>query len=137
MKYVYWIAGSLLGVVVLFVALQLLASERVEVVELHAVQPDGEVATTRLWIVDDAGYPYLRSANGGSSWMQYVSAGETFTLTRQGATARYTAVPRPDKREIINERMQAKYTWGNSFILLFTGGGLNALPMELHAAPAN
>lgn len=68
MKFLYWSSGLLLLVAVLVFGLQLAASERVEVVQLHTRDASGEEVTTRLWIVDDAGFQYLRSSNITTSW---------------------------------------------------------------------
>ena len=56
MKIFRWILGSVVGLVVLVFVLQLVASERVEVVELHTLDEQGEEVITRLWIVDHLGY---------------------------------------------------------------------------------
>ncbi len=48
-------------------ALQIVASERVEVVEVKTLDHKGEVATTRLWIIDHEGKQYLR-AGADSGW---------------------------------------------------------------------
>ena len=55
MKIFRWILGSVGGLVVLVFVLQLVASERVEVVELHTLDEQGEEVITRLWVVDDSG----------------------------------------------------------------------------------
>ena len=69
MKYFYWGAGVVFGLLILVVGLQYIASERVEVVELLTVdEVDGPI-TTRLWVVDDAGFAYLRVGADGSSWL--------------------------------------------------------------------
>ncbi len=132
MKYVFWMIGSLTVVAVLSIVIPIVASERVEVVQLHTIDENGETKTTRLWIVDDGGYQYLRSSSGSSGWLAYVPQGREFTLTRNGVTAGYTAVPRIDKRDIINHLAQEKYTWGNTIVRFQTGDGVNAIPMELH-----
>lgn len=52
MKILYWSLGGLLLVALLVLGLQIVASERVEVVELHTLDSAGVEATTRLWVVD-------------------------------------------------------------------------------------
>ena len=134
MKFVYWGLGIVLGLVAMLLTLQYLASERVEVVELHTVDETGELVTTRLWVVDDEGFQYLRVGSGGSGWFSRVQANETFEVTRDGITTRYEAVERPEKQDRINTLMQEKYTWGDSLIGALVGSRENSIPVELRPA---
>ena len=59
MKRLKWFLGSITGLIALLLVLQTIASERIEVVELHTLNELGEEVTTRLWVVDDSGYQYL------------------------------------------------------------------------------
>ena len=52
-KVVKWIFLGLLLVGAAFAGLERLAAERIEVVELIAVDEVGDMQTTRLWVVDD------------------------------------------------------------------------------------
>jgi len=131
-KYVYWTLGILLGLAASVGILQYVASERVEVVELHTVDEAGEEVTTRLWIVDDEGYPYLRSSGESSGWYNRIISNGEFSLTRNGETQRYRAVIRRDKNDRINELMQEKYTWGNVLIDFLVPDRENSIPNELH-----
>ena len=132
MKILLWSLAGLLLLVVLVFGLQLASSERVEVVELHTVDAAGNEVTTRLWIVDDAGFQYLRSSDISSGWGARVLAGAGFELDRNGSRASYRATLREDKRERINELMQAKYTWGDNMIGVLVGSREAAMPLELH-----
>ncbi len=132
MKYVYWGFGILFGLVVALAGLQRIAAERVEVVELHTQDENGETVTTRLWIVDDEGYQYLRVGASGSGWFSRLQANDVFEMTRDGVTARYEIVLRRDKGDRINELMQEKYTWGDSLIGTLVGSRENSIPIELH-----
>lgn len=133
MKFLYWSSGLLLLVAVLVFGLQLAASERVEVVQLHTRDASGEEVTTRLWIVDDAGFQYLRSSNITTSWGARALSAAGVELTRNGSRMGYTAISRTDKRDRINELMHAKYTWGDSVIAMLVGNRDSATPLELHA----
>jgi hypothetical protein len=133
MKYLYWSAAVVIGLVVLLTGLQYIASERVEVVELLTVDEADEPVTTRLWVVDDAGFAYLRVGADGSGWFTRILANGEFRITRNDQSATYTAVQRPDKSMRINELMQAKYTWGDSFIAMLVGNREGSIPIELHA----
>ncbi|MDZ7686300.1 MAG: hypothetical protein U5O39_15960 [Gammaproteobacteria bacterium] len=117
----------------MFLTLQYLASERVEVVELHTIDAADERVTTRLWVVDHGGHPHLRVGAGGSGWYSRLKANPNIQLTRDGKTQAYLAVPRPEKSEVINELMQKKYTWGDTFIAILLGGRDSSIPIELRA----
>lgn len=132
MKIIFWSAGIVLGLLIAVLVLVQIASERVEVVELHTLDHQGEPMTTRLWIVDDGELQYLRSGNGDSLWFQRIQENPSFEVTRNGVTEAYTAQLRPDKRDQINAMMRDKYTWGDSLISVITGSSEAAVPVELH-----
>ena len=132
MKYVYWGFGIVLGLIVGLVGLERIAAERVEVVELHTLDESGETVTTRLWLVDDEGYQYLRVGGDGSGWFSRIQASDSIEVTRNGTTASYEVVLRQDKSDRINDLMQEKYTWGDSFIGALVGSRENSIPIELH-----
>lgn len=132
MKYVYWTLGVLLGLVVALLGLERIAAERVEVVELHTIDAEGEEVTTRLWIVDDAGYQYLRVGADGSGWFSRIQDNGEFDVTRNGERKRYRAEVNTAKSDRINDLMQEKYTWGDSFIAALVGSRDNSQPIELH-----
>ena len=135
MKIVFWSVGVLLGLFLLGLGVVQIASERVEVVQLHTLDDQGEPMITRLWIVDDDGQQYLRSGNGSSLWFRRIQENPSFEVTRNGITQTYTLVLRPDKRDHINALMHQKYTWGDSLISLITGAKDAAIPVELHRSP--
>ena len=132
MKYLYWAVGAVLTLVLLLIGLQRLAAERIEVVELHTLDEAGAAVITRLWIVDDAGFQYLRVGATGSGWFSRLEVSEQIQITRGSETADYSVTLRPEKSERINELMQAKYTWGDSFIGTLVGSRENSIPIELH-----
>ena len=132
MKILYWSLATLLFLAIGVFGLQYVASERVEVVQLHTLDANGEELTTRLWVVDDEGYQYLRAGDTDSGWAARLLASPSFALTRHGGQLRYVAVVRPDKRQRINDLMQAKYTWGDTVIALLVGDRDSAMPLELH-----
>ena len=132
MKITYWLAGILLVLTFILVGIPQIASERVEVVDLYTTDVDGEAVSTRLWIVDDGGYQYLRVGADGSGWFSRLQANGNFQVTRNGTTAFYTAVLREDKSDAINQLMQAKYTWGDSVMAAMVGSREGAIPVELH-----
>ncbi len=109
--------------------LQIVASERVEVVEVKTVDDLGEVATTRLWVVDYEGKQYLR-AGADSGWYLRMKANPNITMARNGKEAQYHAVERKNLMNVINTRMNEKYTWGDDIIGVMVGRS-EAIPMEL------
>lgn len=135
MKILFWSAGILIGLFLLGLGVVQVASERVEVVEMHTLDHQGEPMSTRLWIVDDDGQQYLRSGNGTSLWFERIQANPNFEVTRNGITEVYTAQLRRDKRDHINALMHEKYTWGDTLISLITGARDAAIPVELHPLP--
>ena len=132
MKYALWGIGFLLGLALLYGVLQIAASERVEVVQLHTTDEAGEPQVTRLWVVDDENYQYLRVGADGSGWFSRIEATGEFKVTRADVTVTYTAVLRKDKSELVNTLMLDKYTWGDEFISWMVGGRQGAIPIELH-----
>ncbi|MBT4160103.1 MAG: hypothetical protein HOC70_14625 [Gammaproteobacteria bacterium] len=126
-----WILGIILGIFLVFGIIQTAASERIEVVQLHTLDDNRETITTRLWIVDDEGFAYLRG-DEGSGWVTRLMNGNEFQLSRGDFTKTYKHTLRPDKVDTINRLMQEKYTWGDSFFAIVVGEREHALPIELH-----
>ena len=134
MKRLKWFLGSITGLVALLLVLQTIASERVEVVELHTLNELGEEVTTRLWVVDDDGYQYLRVGATGSDWFTRLQANNEFDVTRNDRRYTYRAELREEKSLGINALMQEKYTWGDTFFTIMTGSREGSIPVELHLA---
>jgi len=132
MKYLKWAIGVLFVIILLPVAVIQVASERIEVVELHTIDEAGKPVTTRLWVVDDEDFQYLRVGADGSGWFSRIEANGDFEVTRSGVREIYTTVLRQDKSDLMNELMRAKYTWGDSVIGMLTGSREGSVPIELH-----
>ena len=132
MKYVLWAIGVPSGLALVFLAVQTVASERVEVIDLFTTDELGEMQTTRLWVMDDEGYQYLRVGSDGSGWFDRVLQNGEIKVGRNGTTASYTVVQRADKSERINDMMQEKYTWGDTFFATLLGSRDGSIPLELH-----
>lgn len=120
MRYIFWIIGILVALVVGIGLLQMAASERVEVVELHTQDESGEQVTTRLWIVDHDGAPYLRGESQ-SGWFQRLQSQAVVEMTRHGETLRYQHEVQNENIGTINELMREKYTWGDEVIAFMLG----------------
>ena len=132
MKYVLWAIGVPASLALVFLAVQTLASERVEVIDLYTTDELGEMQATRLWVMDDEGYQYLRVGSDGSGWFDRVLQNGEIKVGRNGTTASYTVVQRADKSERINDMMQEKYTWGDTFFATLLGSRDGSIPLELH-----
>ena len=132
MKYVLWAIGVPASLALVFLAVQILASERVEVIDLYTTDELGEMQATRLWVMDDEGYQYLRVGADGSGWFDRVLQNGEIKVGRNGTTASYTVVQRADKSERINDMMQEKYTWGDTFFATMLGSRDGSIPLELH-----
>ena len=132
MKYALWAIGVPSGLAFVFLAVQTVASERVEVIDLYTTDELGEMQATRLWVMDDEGYQYLRVGADGSGWFDRVLQNGEIKVGRNGTTASYTVVQRADKSERINDMMQEKYTWGDTFFATILGSRDGSIPLELH-----
>ena len=124
----------LVSLIILLYLIQLIASERVEVVELHTLNIEGEEIITRLWVVDYGGYQYLRVGADGSGWFDRLRVAEMVDITRNGRRYSYSWTTRQSKSAQINELMREKYGWGDSFIGHLTGGRDGSIPIELRLA---
>lgn len=131
MKYVAWGFGVLLAIIAVVLASERLAAERVEVIEVHGTDPDGTVVTTRLWVVDHEGSMYVRVGADGSGWYSRMQANPNVEVTRGDQTKAYTAIPDPSKSEVVNQLMQEKYTWGDTYIGNLVGGREGSIPILL------
>lgn len=132
MKYLLWALAVPLGIALLFLIVQTAASERVEVIELTTLDESGELQTTRLWVVDDEGFQYLRVGADGSGWYSRIRQNGDIAVRRGEDSRIYTVVERPEKSARINELMQQKYTWGDSFFAAVLGSREGSIPLELH-----
>lgn len=117
------------------VGLERLAAERVEVVELLAMDEQGKTQITRLWVVDNEGSAYLRVGADGSGWYDRIQINDTIALVRGGERQEYEVRSRPEKSDRINELMQQKYTWGDSLIAAMVGSREGSIPLELIPVP--
>ena len=124
----------LVSLIIVIYLVQLIASERVEVVELHTLNNEGEEIITRLWVVDYGGYQYLRVGADGSGWFDRLQAAEMVDITRNDRRYSYSWTIRQSKSAQINELMREKYGWGDSFIGHLTGGRDGSIPIELRLA---
>lgn len=131
-KILLWVVGVVVLLVAAVFGLQILASERVEVIELHTMDAGGKEVTTHLWVVDHEGTQYLRSGTGAAGWLDRAKAEDgAIEMTRNGKRMGYQIRPRPEYQRQINDLMSEKYTWGDDVITVLIGGRDDALPIAL------
>ncbi|MFT7220660.1 MAG: hypothetical protein ACI8Z1_002279, partial [Candidatus Azotimanducaceae bacterium] len=120
MKYAIWIVVAILGLLATLGTLQFAASERIEVVELQTKDSDGVVQTTRLWVVDYEGTPYLRGESN-SGWYKRLNSSDLVNVTRAGQTGQFRTSIDNNNIGVINSLMRDKYTWGDDFFATMLG----------------
>lgn len=127
-----WVAGIILGLVIIILATQMLTSELgSEIVELHTLDDTGKSHTTRLWIVDHEGIPYLRAGMASSGWLLRALPNNAVEMTRNGVTESYTFEPREQMRDTINQLLLEKYTWGFRYISFTMQNSDSAIPVAM------
>jgi hypothetical protein len=129
-----WVLRTVIGLVLFvaaFAALERYAAESGEVVVLYAAEPDGTVVETRLWVVDHGGRAYLRTGADGSGWYRRLTANARIEIERDGRRLPHRAVSEPQASIVINELMQQKYGWRDTFIGAMVGGRVGSIPIRL------
>ena len=130
MKYILWSVGMLFGLALIIAVLQITASERVEVVQLHTIKGGGEKVVTRLWVVDYDGHAYLRG-DTDSDWFQRLQSSDKFTLIRGDETGEFTHRVKNENIDMINKLRREKYTWGDQIIEIGVGSRAESNAIEL------
>ena len=130
MKYILWPVGIVLGLTLIIGGLQVIASERVEVVQLHTITEAGEEVVTRLWVVDYNGHAYLRGDND-SEWFKRLQSSARFTLIRGEQAGDFTHTVKNENIDTVNELMREKYTWGDRVIEIAMGSRAESNAIEL------
>jgi hypothetical protein len=103
------LVASLLGVLVLFSVVLIVASEAGEVVVIRSTS-DGETLETRIWVIDAADGLLVRGTDSKAWVLAARQAGEV-ELERDGIARRYHVIEQTgaDARRRINDLMRAKY----------------------------
>jgi hypothetical protein len=129
-----FVTGALVVLVVAFVGSIFLVSEIAgEVVTVHTAEPDGGTRSTRLWIVDDDGYAWLRAGLGRVPWVDQAAAAGHLTMLRNEEEARYRVVllDDPETRDRVHALMREKYGLFDGYIdLIRDGSGSTAVRLE-------
>ncbi|MEN8183859.1 MAG: hypothetical protein ABFS46_15125 [Myxococcota bacterium] len=134
MKKVGIAIGAVVGLFVLLLLGQLVASESGEVLVLETLDAEGQPHETRIWVVDDAGAIWVR---GGSDagWVGRLLVTPEIRAERAGHQAAFRAVPDrdPAARDRVNALMREKYGFADLFIAVSLGDAdrEGALPIRL------
>lgn len=116
MKLVGKLLAALVGVFVLVMVIQMVASESGEVVVVTTQSADGTPVATRLWVVDREGQSFLRAGSSQAQWFGRIEANPTITVERNGVAVSHRAVQSPDDTAAVNELMAQKYGWADAYI---------------------
>ncbi len=135
MKTAAALGGILVAAALLFVISVLVASESGdEVVTLTTVESDGSELATRLWIVDDGGFAWLRAGMPDTRWLRQIESIPEVVVERGDESIRHRAVPVLDStvRDRIHSLMRDKYGWADQWISLIRDG-TQSVPVRLES----
>ncbi len=136
MKKLGLMAAAFAVLLVVFLGLQVVASESGEVVVLHTEDGAGGAAT-RLWVVDYQDHQWLRSGGGASSgWYGRLAAAPRVELERGEERRPYVAVVEPAMAGMVNQLMAEKYGWRDRVVGLLAGDRAAAVAVRLVPADA-
>lgn len=103
----------------------MMASETGEVVVLESQNEQGELQSTRLWVVEHDGSMWLRAGDDQSGWYQRlmtnVQAGQAVYVTRDGERFSPSIVSDPSQAAAVNALMDEKYGLSNDAISFLMG----------------
>ena len=104
------ILGGVLLVLLLLIGAYFVMAESGEVVVLETRDAAG-AHRTRVWVVDDGGFAWLRTGDPKSPWLTRLRANPEVAVERAGASREYLATPVDDAatRDRINALTLEKY----------------------------
>ena len=117
--------GIVLALGATFMLSIILVSEAgTEVVTIETEEPDGSVRRTRLWVVDDGNFAWLRAGMGPVPWLEQATAKGTLVMTRNGDRDVYKVdvFDDPVSRKRIHAMMREKYGAKDRYIDLIRDG---------------
>jgi hypothetical protein len=100
-----------------------------EVVTLRTPLADGASREIRLWIVDDAGTPWLHS--GGAEWRRTFDGDPIVEVERVGDVRRYRAHAVPGPHPRIDQLLRAKYGRADRWVRFVSPCGEHTVPVRL------
>ena len=112
------LAVALVAVAGLVASIEIASEAGGEVVVIRSVDESGAELTTRLWVVDDGGFPWLRAGSGASAWFARLEANPVIVFERGGRAERRRAVAVRDPvvRDRIEVLMAEKYGLADRWI---------------------
>jgi hypothetical protein len=119
MRKVALVLGVVLGLAVLWFAIEEVAAESGEVVVVRTVDEGGASHETRLWVVDDAGSAWIRAGNPAAGWFARLRSKPEIEVVRADRTLAVWAVPALEVQQRINALMAEKYGWADAYIGFF------------------
>ena len=141
MRRLWWPLGIVLALALALAGAGFTVSELGGEVVILRPRDGSRTATTRLWIVDDEGRPWLRAGSPGSGWLRRIAADPDVEMERAGRPLAVRAAPvsDPDVRDRINRLMREKYGFADrvvSFLVVLTAGDrARSVPVRLDPAP--
>ncbi len=119
MRRIALVLGILLGLGLLWFAIQGYAAESGEVVVVRTLDDAEKPQETRLWVVDDIGNAWIRAGQPGAAWLLRLQVEPDIEIMRGDRTLAVRGIPTPEARERINTLMAEKYGWADRFIGFF------------------
>jgi hypothetical protein len=109
---------ALVGALVAFGVVTLIALEGREVVVLKTVDPGGHARETRAWIAEENGEPWIEAASPERGFYRDVIAGSAIEIDWRGGLRSYRAAPAPNPQghQKIRRLLRAKYGWADRWI---------------------
>jgi hypothetical protein len=101
-----------------------------EVVTVRTQDNIGRPVETSLWVVDDAGFQWLRAGNPSATWFQQLQKAPQVEMDRGDKTGRYTAVVVEGARDRVNTLMAERYGWADRLVGIFSDRS-RAMPIRL------
>jgi hypothetical protein len=125
------LAGSLV-VLVLLAGGYFVMAESGEVVVLETHDAAGAHAT-RVWVVDDGGFAWLRTGDAKATWLVRIRSNPEVAVTRGGERRDYRAVPVDDAatRDRINALTLDKYGLAEEILRALMMDPAGATPIRL------
>ncbi len=136
MRWIVGLIALLLVLAVAFVGAIFAASEfGGEVVNLRTHDGSAE-RSTHLWVVDDAGFAWLRAGHPNSGWLKRIEGNPDVVVERGGIATHFHAVPvhDPAVRDRIHALMRAKYPWADRLISVMRDPN-GSVPVRLEPVP--
>jgi hypothetical protein len=112
------LVGFVLGAVVAFGVVTLVALEGRQVVVVETRDASGTLRRTRAWIADEDGASWIEAANPDRPFLHDVERDATVTLERGGQRreCRAAVAPNPGGHQRIRRLLSARYGWADRWI---------------------